>query len=336
MNFLLEWLLRQVRREKQPIITEKPTLRNLIEEPISAELAATTLLRAIEERNWWQGSVIPAADLSLSEEENRDVAFWVIASQPCNLYNPCFKNVPVFELVAASEVSQCDPGKSKGDNPRILHVKAESVDKTMALELNIQRRRWLPRNLLAEIQASVFHIRDALRNSELDWFRNQWQDNFASWLARSYTRIALPNEFNDAMKASRLREVIESKLAKHKDELYGVYFSIDSDTDNGWDGKLGEMPPPYLLNIMLVTHEDADPSILKERLVKQLFEDKIQDPANASLKLTRVELAQQHNIRLIKTAVDAKSVSELTLLELKSLVRYSLIDHLSDSSMAAG
>ena len=37
----------------------------------------------------------------------------------------------------------------------------------------------------------------------------------------------------------------------------------------------------------------------------------------------------------IKEAIDAKSVAEFTLLEIKSLIRYSLVDHLSDSSVAA-
>lgn len=310
-------------------------MQSSIEEPISIELA-TTLLRGIEERGWWQGSVIPAENLPLPREEHREVVFWVITSQACNLYNPCFQNVPVFELVAASKIDLCDPKKSKGDNPRVLHVQAKSADQTIALELDIQARWWLPRRLLADLRAPIYHVRDAQRHVEHDWFKNQWQDNFAGWLARSYTRVALPNAFNDAMRDSRFQDVLEKKLTRNKDELYGIYLSIGADADEEWDGVLGEMPPPYLLNIVLVTHEDADPVALRAQLVKQLFQDKIPDPENAALKLTRAELAKRHQIRVVDAAIEAKSVSDLTLLELKSLIRYSLVDHLSDSSMAAG
>lgn len=281
--------------------------------------------------------MIPAANLPPPGEGHNEVALWVIASQACNLYNHCFQNVPVFELVAASEIDSCDSRKSKGDNPRALHVQARSEDhRTISLELDIQKRWWLPRRLLANLQAPTYHVRDALRLVEQDWFKSQWQDNFAGWLARSYTRVALPNAFNDAMRDSRLKDVIENKLIRHKEELYGIYLSIAADADEEWVGVLGEMPPPYLLNIVLATHEDADPVALRAQLVKQLFQDKIPDPENTALKITRTELAKRHNIRVVEAAVEAKSVSDLTLLELKSLIRYSLVDHLSSSSMAAG
>jgi len=41
--------------------------------------------------------------------------------------------------------------------------------------------------------------------------------------------------------------------------LYGIYLTIASDTDEGWNGSLGEMPPPYQLEITLVTYENIDP-----------------------------------------------------------------------------
>jgi hypothetical protein len=204
------------------------------------------------------------------------------------------------------------------------------------LELDIQKRWWLPRRLLADIPAPTYHVRDAPRHVEQDWLKNQWQDNLAGWLARSYTRVALPNAFNEAMRVSRFKDVLENKLTKHKDNLYGIYLSIGADADEEWHGVPGEMPPPYLLNLVLVTHEDADPEVLKAQLLKQLFQDPIPDPENPTgVKITRAALAKRHKIRVVEAAIEAKSVSDLTLLELKSLIRYSLVDHLSNSSMAA-
>jgi len=133
---------------------------------------------------------------------------------------------------------------------------------------------------------------------------------------------------------SKLRDVFEKKLAKQKNELYGIYFSLEADNEEPWSGVLGEMPPPYLLSIVLVTYEDVDPELLKTRLLKSLFEDKVKDPEHATGKVCRAQLARRYGIRLIEADVDAMSVAEITLARLKSLVRYSFVDHLSDSSMA--
>ena len=44
------------------------------------------------------------------------------------------------------------------------------------------------------------------------------------------------------------------------------------------------MPPPYLLDIMSVTYEDADPEPLKNELIQHLFENKVSDPDDKDKK----------------------------------------------------
>ena len=243
--------------------------------------------------------------------------------------------MPVFELIAARLIDKCEPQNSKGDNPRILHVEARSAnDKIMALELDIQKRWWLPRPLLAELEAPTFHVRDARREVDSDRSKNQWLDKFIGWLARSYTRVALPNAFNEAMRKSRIEEILKEKLTKHKDKLYGIYLSVASDADNGWDGIIGEMPPPYLLEITIVTYEDDDPELLKNELVALLFQTEVQNPDDNTKKITRANLARKNNIRIVKSAIDAKTIAGVSLLDLQDFIRYSFVDHLSDSSMA--
>lgn len=306
-------------------------MQNLIEEPISADVNEALLI-AIKEKKWWQGSVIPASSLGL--EDQSDANYWVIASQACNIYNPNFEKVSVFELVAARQIDECDPKMTKGDNPRILHLVARSQDDIIALELDIQERRWLSRSLLAQIPRSTIYIRDAKRDEGPDWNKNLWLDNFIGWMARSYTRVAFPDEFNDSMRASRIEEVLKEKITKHQDKLYGIYLLVSADADDEWHGILGEMPPPYLLEIMLITYEDFDPEEIKKELIQRLFIDSIQDPKEKSQKVTRGQLARRHNIHIIESSIDARTISGINLLELKSLVRYTFVDHLSDSSMA--
>jgi hypothetical protein len=202
------------------------------------------------------------------------------------------------------------------------------------LELDIQERRWLSRILLRDIPASTIYLRDAKRDDGADWNKNLWLDNFVGWIARSYTRVAFPNEFNDSMRASRIEEVLKDKIIKHKDKLYGIYLLVSANTDEEWHGILGEMPPPYLLEIMLITYEDADPEVIKKELIQRLFIDPIQDPEEKSQKITRGQLARRHSIHIIESSIDARTISGINLLELKSLVRYTFVDHLSDSSMA--
>ncbi len=276
------------------------------------------------------GSSLSAVVKSCGQEK-----WWIIVSQTCNLYNPSFQNVSVFEVVAAREIEKCAPGKIRGDNPRILHVEAQSENEKIALEINIQTRRWCPRQALSKLPVPTFNVRDVGRGLDTDWAKKQWLDNFVGWLARSYNRIALPDAFNEAMYKSKLRDVFEKKLAKKKDELYGIYFTLEADREQPWDGVLGEMLPPYILGIALVTYEDVDPESLKTKLLESLFVDKVKDPDNTSEKITRALLARRYGIRLNEADIDAMSIAEITLARLKSLVRYSFVDHLSDSSMAA-
>lgn len=306
----------------------------MTEAQISADVAQA-LLDEIEVRKWWQGSVLLGKDLPPMEDGHSDVECWVVASQACNIYNASFQNVPVFELVSASRIGACDPGKIRGDNPRILHVEALSNEEVISLELDIQKRRWLPRSWLAQLPAPFCHVRDAERGVD-PFLKNQWRDKFAAWMGRSYTRVALPDAFNDALKASKIREVLEDKLAKHKNELYGIYLELSPDSGEVWEGVLGEMPAPYLLGITLVTFDNVDPDKMKEMLVKSLFKDEIKDPASGDSprKIRRVDLAARHKIRIIEADIAAKTVSGTSIHEIMGMVRYSLVDHLSDSSMA--
>jgi len=311
-------------------------LQNLKDELITVESSETTLLDGIKKRKWWQGSLIPASDLSNCLEEDKGVDWWVIASQPCNIYNPDFHKVPVFEVVAACEITECLTRMTKGDDPRVLQLEVQDDNEIKALQIDIQKRKWLPRNLLAELSASKFHIRDTQPNIDTNWSKKTWFDNFVGWMARSYTRIALPDDFNLALKKSKIEDVFKEKLAKHHEQLYGIYLAVDPDSDDEWLGRLGDMPPPYLLDIMLVTYEDADPEPLKNELIQHLFENKVSDPDDKDKKLIRAELANRYHVRIIKQAISAKTMAGVNLLELKRYVRYSFVDHLSNSSVATG
>lgn len=329
MNFILAWFRQKILILLVRSISEKRIPATLTESPISDE-HAFELVRKIKALGWWQGSVINATDLPNSDYEEEDILYWIIISQTCNIYNASFEKVPVFELVAARSIEESQRKQTKGDHPRILHVDASSDASLLHLEIDIQHRLWLPRKLLAQLPPSALRVKDIPENVS-------WLDNLAGWIARSYTRVALPDAFNAALSSSKLKEVLEKKLIQHKDDLYGIYVSLecDSDTDIVWQGALGEMPSPYNFSIILVTKENVDPELLRKKLITQIFVEKVNDPSDSSKKITRADLARRYEVRIIEEGIHAKTVAEFSVKELQSLVRYSFVDHLSNSSMAA-
>ena len=286
-------------------------------------------LAAIKAKRWWQGSVFPSSEALIDAKLQPD--YWIIASQACNIYNEDFAKIPLIELVGGKHLDKRDPVKARGENPRLLHVLAVSETEGVSIELDIMVRHWIPRRMLAKIGAS----RLRLSKTSIDdpkGIETDWNDLFASWISRSYTRVALPDDFNAALRQSKIEKSIDSKLIKRSDDIHGIYFSIESDNEDVWRGALGEMPPPYLLGMVLIIEEHADGNAICNQFTSQIFEENQADPLNPTSKVSRVELARRLGIRIIKEDIQAKSVNEITLQEISSLVRFSMSDHLSDSS----
>jgi len=297
-----------------------------------------SLVQRIKNNEWWQGSVIKASRLDDELKGESDDDYWVVASQTCNLYNENFERVPEFEIVAAKKVESANPAFIKGDNPRTLHARGRLGDDLAFFSLEIQRRAWVPRNLLAELGRPDFHLIDEPKDSDPSWLKNQWLDTFSGWMGRSYTRVALPDDFNDALVSSKIKDVLHSKLTKHAEKLYGIYISLSPDSDDPWQGVLGLMPPPYLLSIKLVTYNNEDPLPLRDSLISMLFDNSIEagrDSAGSKLYTSRAALAREHNIRIIKQSIEAVTTGGIYLDDLKEYIRYSLVDHFSSAAMAS-
>lgn len=153
------------------------------------------------------------------------------------------------------------------------------------------------------------------------------------WMARSYTRVALPDAFNEALSNSKIDSVLRDKLAKQAEHLFGIYLAISHDGSEEWSGPLGEMPPPYSLGILLVTTEVANHAQQETALRTLLFKTEITAPDGN--KTTRAKYAQSFGLRVIEQDVSARNKSAITLSVLNDYVRFSLVDYLSDSSMSS-
>ena len=212
-----------------------------------------------------------------------------------------------------TKLSEC----SNGSHPREIDLTANGQDGELLIKAESQKRLWIPRRLLIDIEAPKFR----LENFRTLPFTNQtlWLDKFSSWLARGYTRVALPDEFNLALAKSKIRDILETRLAKKKhDELYGIFMTISADEQAETRGELGVLKPPYDLGVLIACYENVDPQAILEQLTKQLFKDEIKDPEckDGSLTITRAALAKRLGVRIIEADIDVRSISDINLSEL--------------------
>ena len=90
-----------------------------------------------------------------------------------------------------------------------------------------------------------------------------------------------------------------------------IYLTLEPDSDEQWTNTLGLMPPPYALGITLLVHEDSSCKSIRDKALKQIFQDMVPDPLNSSLKISRAALANRHGIRIVEAGVEAISVSDI-------------------------
>lgn len=290
----------------------------------------------LEAAEWWQGSLVHRSSIAEFVEHLPECEWWVVASQACNIYNCDFQTVPVVELVGASVIQALGESR-KGSHPREIDLLAKGEEEELLIKAESQKRIWIPRHLLVDLEAPKLHLRNNRTNPFT--YETQWLDKFSSWLARSYTRVALPNEFNAALGRSKIRDILESRLAKKQhDDLYGIFMTITADEPDDSVNELGLLKPPYDLGILIACYEDADPQPILAQLKKQLFLDKIKDPDDTGNQatITRAELAKRLEIRIIEADIEVKPISDIYLSELlgPNTVRYNMIDHYSVSNIS--
>src|ERR1700676_722797 len=106
MNFLQKCLQRLGRRGARQLMSENRTSQISIATATPSDDLATVLIQ-IKDKGWWQGSVIDSRQLAGLGHPCDEAEFWIVASQTCNLYNPSFDKVPVFEVVGSHPMDAC-------------------------------------------------------------------------------------------------------------------------------------------------------------------------------------------------------------------------------------
>lgn len=290
------------------------------------------ILADFNAKGWWQGSLIHRDSITVPQEYS-GCEWWIIATQACNIYSDDFDAVPVVELIGASIITSLSNDYANGSHPRKIHLSARGEDRTLFLLVESQKRVWILRRSLSDINAPQFKLEN--QHSQPFSNENLWLDKFSSWLSRGYTRIALPDEFNIILARSRVREVIDRLARRSHMDLYGVFMRITNEEEES-NKEIGELHAPYDLEILVACYEDVAPESIKNQLVINIFGDEIKNPDKEDEKITRADLAKNLGIRIMREAVDVRSISDITISELlqKNTIRYNFVDFhsVADSS----
>jgi len=291
---------------------------------LSKELAAK-----IRDAGWWQGSVADAATLKTVEPSLPDgPAYWVIASQTCNLFNEDFRKISKVEWIAAHalEDAQRNANLRGGRNPRELETMTQGELGDLWIRCESQERYWGSRARLAEIEPHSALKDDSGKDPE-----KRYKDTFACWLGRGYTRLELSDELGLALSRGKFVQAIDNLVKAHEGSIFGIFINLNPREEGQ------ELPehvkPPCEIDMKVVVRNEAALSAVKKKL-KELFDDPIVPNVANVGKISRVEaLKTEVAVYLVHDAVPA---SRWTVQDIESSIRYNFNDYLSASNEAGG
>lgn len=304
------------------------------------------VVSCIRNFGWWQGSVVPVSDLGEHCAAPGEATHWIVSSQTCNVQHGDLDQVPSVEMIAATLLKDVDfsADLAKGERPRILHTCASGEDGQLFLKLQIHDRHWMPRAVLASCAPGRFAIEDLQDDTG-----GRYKEIFASWLGRSYTRLELPNDFNEALAHSGIKEKVFSRLRRQGSLIQGIYLFIASGADkvNGEEGFEEESQPltpsaiskaagPYIVDITVVVQQGCDSvkinevrdilsGILAKRIPIEKLPEEVRSPGET--KCTMADIAASKGLSV--GTMDVVTVKAWTVHDLMRTVRFTDYDYLS-------
>lgn len=173
------------------------------EQPTFGEAEA----RSIRDAGWRQGSIFtPPAELDIPVSIDRSRETLVVCSQSCAVVSPRIDRDPIVEFIIAKPIERYNPkcGEATGKNLRCFHLPSYGRNETSAFACDFNRRFQVKRQLLLE------HKPDPRFAVSAEDARN-----LAGWIARNYTRIALPDALVNRAKGG-IFKTIQTALRTNK------------------------------------------------------------------------------------------------------------------------
>ena len=256
--------------------------------------------------------------------------YWVLATQTCNLYSDNFEAIRLAEWVGANVIAE-KGRQASGADPRSLHCCATAApcsgnNDKLVLDCDIQARHWTDRRILALLDSPTMAFRDGESASELR------KDSFVGWIARSYTRLELSDALNVALGKSKIEDIIDKLLKRHHGLIYGVFLDISDDHENS----AVLVKPPCFLELIFVVYRSEDEAPVKASL-QEVLSQKVDNPKyqpgpNVAKMIERRHVPDKFMIQF-QSAV--RTMDQWSAVQISRCLRYSFVDHLSDSGLAA-
>lgn len=249
----------------------------------------------------------------------------MLASQTCSVQNPDLARVPTVEFIRAYPLveREFEEVLASGSNPRRLHTRATGPNGlTLDIELKIEERVWVPRECLMELAPRGVRLQD----SETD-INQRRKETFSAWLARSYTRVELPDDFNRLFSETKIKKFFGDNIAKkHAPYVQGVYLDLRQRSDE-FRGiysptQVAKFLPPYQLHVTVVVqnHDEVD---VVEKELSVLLEKRF---LTAAGNVSRVDVASGKGLDL---TMDVVTIDAWTVRNLMGNIRFTDWDHLS-------
>jgi hypothetical protein len=253
---------------------------------------------------WRQGSVVPLeAARALGVGPLADDAVVVVISHDCDLLQ--LPNVePHVEVICGRRVATLDGQFAHGRSPRTLHLPFMTPEGDVVVSLTAPDRHRLPkfdggRGLAETDPLAGWQLTPAARR------------DLRHWLAARYNRHAFPDAFEEALRASGLRERLPKVFSETGRAVAAVYFDIDG----GSPRDHAAADDPYALRIFLVYATDTDPTQAKaladtaKQKIIQLFETRCREPGDHPgrgwkwVELEGVEVVAATSITLAQASI---------------------------------
>lgn len=204
---------------------------------------------AVSELGWRQLSVLPPVLAAIAREAAGDRVqvtegeLIVVASHDCDV---CARNEilePDVELLAVTILgrNRLDGAFSHLKSPRRIDFVADLLGERLYCQARAHRRWWIPRHQL-------------LREGPQGQLVPNPPDLLARWLGRRYDRSALPDTFNDRIRA--VDAAIQTAVEQHGNLITGLYVTLSDESELPDDQKYA------VILTAVVRVEDASPGNL--------------------------------------------------------------------------
>lgn len=169
---------------------------------------------AILQGNGWRQGIILSAkafDSSLPGDVITDQSSLVVVTQSCDLIHQSLVNEPHAVFLVIEPLESLDNGFRYGKHPRQIHLIS---DTGKAFSARAWNQVSIPREVLRDIPIEGA---DSISSDELRVLTD--------WLAKRYTRIAFPDNFNDLLHSKR--NTFQKLIKKHHDLFLEILLYLE-------------------------------------------------------------------------------------------------------------